>query len=107
MNTVLSRKLPCAGMRDRGSPTFSHEPMSELAPVEFTLTSSTDFRIKTTLRGQFNYIIELVTDYTSIMVREHGSLTKDEETNQAAWEAARGALVGGTKVCTYSLHQLS
>jgi hypothetical protein len=34
------------------------------------------------------------------MVREHGSLTKDEETNQAAWEAATGALVGGTKVCT-------
>jgi hypothetical protein len=34
------------------------------------------------------------------MVREHGSLTKDEETNQAAWEAARGAMVGGTKVST-------
>lgn len=32
------------------------------------------------------------------MVRQHGSLEKDEETNQAAWEAARGALVGGTKV---------
>jgi len=33
------------------------------------------------------------------MVRQHGSLEKDEETNQAAWEAARGALIGGTKVC--------
>lgn len=32
------------------------------------------------------------------MVRQHGSLEKDEETNQAAWEAARGALIGGTKV---------
>lgn len=32
------------------------------------------------------------------MVRQHGSLEKDDETNQAAWEAARGALVGGTKV---------
>ncbi|KAH6866323.1 hypothetical protein BKA58DRAFT_363553 [Alternaria rosae] len=31
------------------------------------------------------------------MVRQHGSLTKDDETNQAAWEAAKGALVGGTK----------
>ena len=33
------------------------------------------------------------------MVRQHGSLEKDEETNQAAWEAARGALIGSTKVC--------
>lgn len=33
------------------------------------------------------------------MVREHGSLTKDAETNEAAWEAARGAVVGGAKVC--------
>ena len=32
------------------------------------------------------------------MVREHGSLTKDAETNEAAWEAARGAAVGGIKV---------
>ncbi|KAL1608812.1 hypothetical protein SLS59_002003 [Nothophoma quercina] len=31
------------------------------------------------------------------MVREHGSLTKDAETNQAAWEAARGAAYGGVK----------
>ncbi|KAL7771623.1 hypothetical protein CFE70_001570 [Pyrenophora teres f. teres 0-1] len=31
------------------------------------------------------------------MVRQHGSLEKDEETNQAAWEATRGALIGGTK----------
>lgn len=37
------------------------------------------------------------------MVRQHGSLTKDDETNQAAWEAAKGALVGGTKVCFFSL----
>ena len=36
------------------------------------------------------------------MVRQHGSLEKDEETNQAAWEAARGALSGGTKVCICS-----
>lgn len=33
------------------------------------------------------------------MVREHGSLTKDAETNEAAWEAARGAAYGGVKVC--------
>jgi hypothetical protein len=33
------------------------------------------------------------------MTRLNGSLEKDEETNQAAWEAARGALIGGTKVC--------
>ena len=33
------------------------------------------------------------------MVRQHGSLEKDAETNEAAWEAARGALIGGTKVC--------
>lgn len=32
------------------------------------------------------------------MVREHGSLTKDAETNEAAWEAARGAAYGGVKV---------
>lgn len=32
------------------------------------------------------------------MVREHGSLTKDAETNQAAWEAAKGAAYGGVKV---------
>ncbi|CAN9387043.1 unnamed protein product [Alternaria alternata] len=31
------------------------------------------------------------------MVRQHGSLEKDAETNEAAWEAARGALIGGTK----------
>jgi hypothetical protein len=33
------------------------------------------------------------------MVREHGSLTKDAETNQAAWEAVRGGAYGGIKVC--------
>jgi hypothetical protein len=33
------------------------------------------------------------------MVREHGSLTKDAETNEAAWEAARGAARGAVKVC--------
>jgi hypothetical protein len=32
-----------------------------------------------------------------IMVRQHGSLTSDAETNQAAWEAAKGAAWGGTK----------
>ncbi|KAF2994592.1 hypothetical protein E8E13_001823 [Curvularia kusanoi] len=31
------------------------------------------------------------------MVREHGSLTKDAETNEAAWEAARGAAYGSVK----------
>ncbi|KAF2623948.1 hypothetical protein BU25DRAFT_348858 [Macroventuria anomochaeta] len=31
------------------------------------------------------------------MVREHGSLMKDAETNQAAWEAAKGAAYGGVK----------
>lgn len=35
------------------------------------------------------------------MVREHGSLTKDAETNEAAWEAARGAAVGSVKVRSY------
>lgn len=32
------------------------------------------------------------------MVREHGSLTKDAETNQAAWEAVKGGAYGGIKV---------
>lgn len=40
------------------------------------------------------------------MVREHGSLTKDAETNEAAWEAARGAAVGGAKVCFACLYVL-
>jgi len=31
-------------------------------------------------------------------MRHHGSLTKDAETNEAAWEAARGATVGAAKV---------
>ncbi|KAF1933600.1 uncharacterized protein M421DRAFT_415939 [Didymella exigua CBS 183.55] len=31
------------------------------------------------------------------MVREHGSLTKDDETNQAAWEAVKGGAYGGVK----------
>ncbi|KAJ8108151.1 hypothetical protein OPT61_g8372 [Boeremia exigua] len=31
------------------------------------------------------------------MVREHGSLTKDAETNEAAWEAVRGAAYGSVK----------
>jgi len=39
------------------------------------------------------------------MVRQHGSLTKDDETNQAAWEAAKGAAIGGTKV-SYSFFLL-
>jgi hypothetical protein len=29
---------------------------------------------------------------------KHASLSKDEETNAAAWEAARGAVTGGAKV---------
>ncbi|KAF2012466.1 hypothetical protein BU24DRAFT_425119 [Aaosphaeria arxii CBS 175.79] len=29
--------------------------------------------------------------------RTHASLTKDQETNEAAWEASRGALSGATK----------
>jgi hypothetical protein len=29
---------------------------------------------------------------------KHASLEKDEHANQAAWEAARGAAWGGTKV---------
>ena len=33
-------------------------------------------------------------------MREHGSLTKDAETNEAAWEAARGAARGAVKVCS-------
>lgn len=36
-----------------------------------------------------------------MMVRQHGSLEKDAETNQAAWEAAKGAAWGGTKVSWY------
>lgn len=31
-------------------------------------------------------------------MRQHGSLSKDEETNRAAWVAARGAGVGAAKV---------
>jgi hypothetical protein len=34
--------------------------------------------------------------------RTHGSLTKDEEVNAAAWAAGRGAVVGASKVCYYS-----
>jgi len=36
------------------------------------------------------------------MVRKHGSLTHDEEINDAAWEAARGAVVGAAKVSPLS-----
>lgn len=39
------------------------------------------------------------------MVRKHGSLTHDEEINEAAWEAARGAVVGAAKVS--NLHCLA
>lgn len=38
------------------------------------------------------------------MVRQHGSLEKDAETNQAAWEAAKGAAWGGTKVSADRVH---
>lgn len=33
------------------------------------------------------------------MVRYNGSTKSEAETNEAAWEAARGAVVGATKVC--------
>lgn len=32
------------------------------------------------------------------MSRVHGSLTKDDEVNEAAWAAGRGAVVGAAKV---------
>lgn len=31
-------------------------------------------------------------------MRTHGNLDKDEELNDAAWEASRGAVVGAAKV---------
>ncbi|KAH7122749.1 hypothetical protein B0J11DRAFT_490094 [Dendryphion nanum] len=31
------------------------------------------------------------------MTRQHGSLTRDDETNEAAWEATRGAVSGASK----------
>ncbi|KAF2171080.1 hypothetical protein M409DRAFT_19051 [Zasmidium cellare ATCC 36951] len=37
------------------------------------------------------------------MVRKHGSLTKDEEINEASWVAARGAAVGACKVRIYDV----
>jgi len=40
------------------------------------------------------------------MVRKHGSLTHDEEINDAAWEAARGAVVGAAKVSSSSVFAL-
>lgn len=33
-------------------------------------------------------------------MRKHGSLTKDEEINEASWVAAKGAAVGAAKVRT-------
>lgn len=36
------------------------------------------------------------------MVREHGSLTKDAETNQAAWEAVKGGAYGSIKVSWFA-----
>lgn len=36
-------------------------------------------------------------------MRKHGSLTDDEEINDAAWVAARGAGVGAAKVCFHEL----
>ncbi|OCL10805.1 hypothetical protein AOQ84DRAFT_314866 [Glonium stellatum] len=35
-------------------------------------------------------------------MRHHGSLTKDEEMNNAAWEAARGATTGAVKWGLYA-----
>ncbi|KXT17571.1 hypothetical protein AC579_6164 [Pseudocercospora musae] len=37
------------------------------------------------------------------MVRKHGSLTKDEEINEASWVAARGAAVGAAKWGVFSI----
>jgi hypothetical protein len=39
-------------------------------------------------------------------MRKHGSLEKDDETNQAAWEAAKGAAWGGSKVRTWNLSNI-
>ena len=39
------------------------------------------------------------------MMRKHGSLEKDENANQAAIEAAKGAAWGGLKVRTMGLHR--
>lgn len=35
----------------------------------------------------------------TVMVRTHGSLTRDEEINEASWVAARGAAAGAAKAC--------
>jgi hypothetical protein len=35
-------------------------------------------------------------------MRRHGSLSKDDETNEAAWEAARGATAGAAKVSVFA-----
>ena len=35
-------------------------------------------------------------------MRKHGSLVHDEEVNDAAWVAARGAVVGAAKVSLYA-----
>jgi len=43
------------------------------------------------------YIIELVSTSRTTM-RTHGNLDKDQELNDAAWEATRGAVVGAAKV---------
>ncbi|KAI5365488.1 Putative respiratory complex factor Rcf3 [Septoria linicola] len=37
------------------------------------------------------------------MVQKHGSLTKDEEINEASWVAARGAAAGAAKWGLFSL----
>ena len=39
-------------------------------------------------------------------MRNHGSLTKDDETNEAAWEAARGAVRGAAKVSLFALRSV-
>ncbi|EME81889.1 uncharacterized protein MYCFIDRAFT_103628, partial [Pseudocercospora fijiensis CIRAD86] len=36
-------------------------------------------------------------------VRKHGSLTRDEEINEASWVAARGAAVGAAKWGAFSI----
>jgi hypothetical protein len=68
-----------------------------------TLTSQ--LRTSTPTTSAFNYLNLClpVLDGTADCVepeimRKHGSLTSDADTNEAAWEAARGATVGAAKV---------
>ena len=38
------------------------------------------------------------------IMRTHGNLDKDQELNDAAWEASRGAVVGAAKVSQFEMH---